>query len=177
MATIDEARAGHSSVQPSDAALAARIDQVLDSVCDPELPFLTIRDLGILRAVRLVSGGVEVVITPTYSGCPANDVITLDIVDALARAGIEGARVMLERAPAWTTDWITESGRAKLLANGIAPPERAAGKRALFSTEQVACPQCGSPDTELVSAFGSTACKSHHRCLSCREPFEAFKCL
>lgn len=177
MATIDEARAVSTGIQPSDAALAARIEAVLDGVCDPELPFLSIRDLGILREVRVTGGQVEVVITPTYSGCPANDVISLDIAQALARAGIEGARVRLERAPAWTTDWITEGGRAKLLANGIAPPARAAGKRALFSTEQVACPQCGSTDTEVVSAFGSTACKSHHRCLSCREPFEAFKCL
>lgn len=177
MTTLLQAGAVNTALQPDDAALAARIGEVLDEVCDPELPFLTIRDLGILRDVRAGKGVIEVVITPTYSGCPANDVISGDIARALSRAGIEGARVILERAPPWTTDWITESGRAKLLANGIAPPVRASGKRALFSVEQVACPQCGSTDTELVSAFGSTACKSHHRCLSCREPFEAFKCL
>lgn len=155
----------------------ARVHAALDTVCDPELPFVTIRDLGILREVRDSDGRFEIVITPTYSGCPANDIIALDIANAMARAGIENAHVTLERAPAWTTDWITEGGRAKLLANGIAPPARAAGKRALFSKEIIACPRCGSLETDVVSAFGSTACKSQHRCLSCHEPFEAFKCL
>ena len=149
----------------------------LDTVTDPELPFLTIRDLGILREVRLREDAIEVVITPTYSGCPANDIIALDITTALARAGIVNHRIALERSPAWTTDWITPEGRAKLAANGIAPPPRSAGKRALFSAEEITCPQCGARDTECVSQFGSTACKSHYRCLACREPFEAFKCI
>jgi ring-1,2-phenylacetyl-CoA epoxidase subunit PaaD len=150
----------------------------LDTVTDPELPFLTIRDLGILRDVRKAGDGViEVVITPTYSGCPANDIIALDIATALAKAGIVDARVVLVRSPAWTTDWITPEGRRKLAANGIAPPPPAAGKRALFSSETLSCPLCGSADTEQVSAFGSTACKAHHRCRDCREPFEAFKCI
>lgn len=149
----------------------------LEAVTDPELPFLTIRDLGILRDVRVVADEIEVVITPTYSGCPANDVIALDITTALARAGIEKYRIVMQRAPAWTTDWITPDGRAKLAANGIAPPAPTSGKRTLFAADTVACPQCGSADTERVSEFGSTACKSHYRCLSCRESFEAFKCI
>jgi len=166
-----------AQAQANRDALIDRIHAVLDTVCDPELPFLTIRDLGILRDVRQRGGVIEIVITPTYSGCPANDIIALDIQSALAKAGIGNARVSLERAPAWTTDWITAEGRAKLLDNGIAPPARATGKRALFAEDIVGCPRCGSHETEVVSAFGSTACKSQHRCLSCQEPFEAFKCL
>ena len=158
--------------------LVARARAVLETVCDPELPFLTIGDLGILRAVRLADDdAIEVTITPTYSGCPANDVIALDIVTALTRAGLGAARIVTQRAPAWSTDWITTDGRSKLAANGIAPPGQTSAKRALFSTECVACPSCGSTTTECVSAFGSTACKAHYRCLSCREPFEAFKCI
>ncbi len=149
----------------------------LDTVTDPELPFLTIRDLGILREVRAMDDAIEVVITPTYSGCPANDVIALDIITALNRAGIAKVRVITQRAPAWTTDWITPEGRAKLSDNGIAPPPPASSTRALFAAETIACPQCGSTDTEQVSAFGSTACKAHHRCRTCHEPFEAFKCI
>lgn len=162
------------------AAVGSRqlaVEAALARVTDPELPFLTIADLGILREVRIVDDVVEVVITPTYSGCPANDVIALDITTALARAGVENHRIVMQRAPAWSTDWITAEGRAKLLENGIAPPPPASGKRALFSAERIACPQCGSADTERVSEFGSTACKSHYRCLACREPFEAFKCI
>ena len=157
--------------------LVARADAALAFVCDPELPFLTIHDLGILRGVRLNDGCLEVSISPTYSGCPANDVIALDIVTTLARAGIDNTHVVIERYPPWTTDWITEAGREKLALNGISPPPRAAGKRALFDNAVHNCPQCGSRETELLSAFGSTACKAHHRCLHCREPFEAFKCI
>lgn len=162
---------------PADGRLPI-VERALDTVTDPELPFLTIRDLGILREVRHASDGIiEVVITPTYSGCPANDIIALDITTALAKAGVADARITLVRAPPWTTDWITPEARAKLLANGIAPPPPASGKRALFATDTLACPLCGSANTEQVSAFGSTACKAHHRCLECREPFEAFKCI
>lgn len=157
--------------------IVSRADAALALVCDPELPFLTIRDLGILRGVRLRDGVIDVSISPTYSGCPANDVISLDIVATLARAGIDNVQVVIDRNPPWTTDWITSEGREKLAQNGIAPPPHAAGKRALFDTTPVACPRCGSAETELVSAFGSTACKAHHRCVACREPFEAFKCI
>jgi ring-1,2-phenylacetyl-CoA epoxidase subunit PaaD len=147
-------------------------------VCDPEVPVLTIADLGVLRSVEVADdGAVEVAITPTYSGCPAMDVIGVEVQVALARAGIERARVRHVLSPAWTTDWMSEEGRAKLKAYGIAPPERSAGRRALFAEDRAACPLCGSADTEKLSEFGSTACKSLWRCRACREPFDAFKCL
>ena len=153
-----------------DRALA-----VLDEVTDPEIPVLTIADLGILRDVSVRYDAVHVTITPTYSGCPAMNVITLDIETALARAGIK-AQVHMSMSPAWTTDWLTDAGRRKLAAYGIAPPEHNASRRALFGEAHPACPLCGSTDTERISEFGSTACKSLHRCLACREPFDAFKC-
>jgi ring-1,2-phenylacetyl-CoA epoxidase subunit PaaD len=154
-------------------------------VTDPELPFLTIADMGILRDVRLAGDTVEVAITPTYSGCPAMDVIALDIAAALAKAGLPNARIVRVLSPAWTTDWLSPAAREKLSANGIAPPERthgrgagrAQGKRALFAGTAVACPSCGSSSTERVSEFGSTPCKAHYRCRACREPFQYFKCI
>jgi ring-1,2-phenylacetyl-CoA epoxidase subunit PaaD len=155
----------------------ARARAALEAVTDPELPFLTIRDLGILREVRLAGDVLEVVITPTYLGCPAWDVISGDVDVALARAGIGPYRVHRETSPAWTTAWLTVEAREKLRRHGIAPPERASGTRALFSVVPVACPKCGSQDTERVSEFGSTACKAHYRCLACAEPFDYFKCV
>jgi ring-1,2-phenylacetyl-CoA epoxidase subunit PaaD len=155
----------------------ARAYAAAASVCDPELPVLTIADLGVLREVEVRDGTVEVAITPTYSGCPAMDVIGLDVQAALAAAGFPDARVRLVRAPAWTTDWMSEAGRAKLRAYGIAPPAATASRRALFGEERLACPRCGSADTEKLSEFGSTACKALWRCRACREPFDAFKCL
>ena len=143
---------------------------------DPELPVLTIADLGVLRDVTVRAGRVEVAITPTYSGCPAMTTIALEIELALARAGIAAANVRTVLAPAWTTDWLTDEGRAKLLAYGVAPPSRGAGRRALFGTEEVACPVCGSSATERLAEFGSTSCKALWRCKSCREPFDYFKC-
>ena len=137
------------------------------AVEDPEIPVLTIEDLGILRNVRLDGDTVEVTITPTYSGCPAMTVIAWEIEAALSRAGYSAIRVRSVLSPAWTTDWMSEDGKRKLLAYGIAPPDPSA---------HPACPQCGSKNTELISAFGSTACKALHRCLACREPFDAFKC-
>lgn len=153
----------------------ARVRAALEAVTDPEIPVLTIADLGVLRDVRVDDGGIEVTITPTYSGCPAMTAITLDIHAALA--GLGPVRVRTVLAPAWTTDWITEDGRRKLLEYGIAPPPQAAGRGALLGHAEPACPLCGSQETELLSAFGSTACKALHRCLRCREPFDAFKCL
>jgi ring-1,2-phenylacetyl-CoA epoxidase subunit PaaD len=156
---------------------------VVEGVADPELPFLTIADMGILRDVRLAPDGdtVEVAITPTYSGCPAMDVIALDIVTALAKSGLRNARVERVLSPAWTTDWLSPAARHKLAANGIAPPERnhgrSRGKRALFDESLVACPSCGSASTERVSEFGSTPCKAHYRCRACLEPFQYFKCI
>jgi len=159
------------------ADVLARAHAVLESVTDPELPFLTITDMGILRDVRVAGDTVEVAITPTYSGCPAMDVIAIDITTALAKAGFDNVRIDRVLSPAWTTDWLSASAREKLRANGIAPPERAQGKRALFAETEVACPTCGSNSTQRVSEFGSTACKAHYRCLACREPFQYFKCI
>jgi len=146
--------------------LRVRALAVLKDVVDPEIPVLTIADLGILRDVSVDGDSVEVTITPTYSGCPAMHAITLDIQAALTRAGIK-ARVRTVLSPAWTTDWMSEAAKEKLAAFGIAPPERGA---------RLKCPLCGSEDTEQISAFGSTSCKALHRCRACREPFDAFKC-
>lgn len=155
--------------------LRDRAMAVLEAVTDPEIPVLTIVDLGILRNVSVHGETVEVTITPTYSGCPAMNMITLEIETALARSGIN-ANIHTVLSPAWTTDWLTDAGRRKLSDFGIAPPEHTASRRALFGEAHPACPLCGSEDTELISEFGSTACKSLHRCRSCREPFDAFKC-
>ena len=147
------------------------------AVLDPEVPVLTIADLGVLRGVEVAAdGAVEVAITPTYSGCPAMDMIALEVELALEKAGIPG-RVRTVLSPAWTTDWMTEEGRRKLEDYGIAPPAPKASRRALFGIEAVACPRCGSADTEELAAFGSTACKALWRCRACREPFDEFKCL
>jgi ring-1,2-phenylacetyl-CoA epoxidase subunit PaaD len=159
-------------------ALRDRARAIAGAVCDPEIPVLTIADLGVLRDARVLPDGmVEVDITPTYSGCPAMNMIALTIESELAGHGID-ARVRLVLSPAWTTDWMTEEGREKLRAYGIAPPAPKATRRALFGLdEDVACPRCGSTATEKLSEFGSTACKSLWRCTACREPFDQFKCL
>jgi ring-1,2-phenylacetyl-CoA epoxidase subunit PaaD len=157
------------------ASLRDRALAVLQQVTDPEIPVLTIADLGILRDVAVQGDTVEVTITPTYSGCPAMNMISLEIETALARAGIR-SRIRTTLSPAWTTDWLTDAGRRKLAAFGIAPPEHSSSRRALFGEARPACPLCGSADTEQISEFGSTACKSLHRCRACREPFDAFKC-
>ncbi len=144
-------------------------------VVDPEIPVLTIEDLGVLRSVTERAGAVEVAITPTYSGCPAMATIALEVELALARAAIPG-RVTTVLHPAWTTDWMTATGREKLRAYGIAPPGASATRRGLFSSEPACCPRCGSESTECIAAFGSTSCKALWRCLACREPFDQFKC-
>jgi ring-1,2-phenylacetyl-CoA epoxidase subunit PaaD len=187
------------TVETTDAALA-RAWSVLDSVADPEIPVVSIRELGILRELRRASdGALEVVITPTYSGCPAMAQIAEDIAQALDGAALAPYRIQTVLAPAWTTDWISDAARAKLLAYGIAPP---AGRRAASgaasqsgahaiehtvrfvaraSTQRSApsaspaCPRCGSAHTERLAQFGSTACKALYRCLDCREPFDYFK--
>lgn len=158
--------------------LRRRALAVAGEVPDPEVPVLTIADLGVLRDARVTpAGAVEVDITPTYSGCPAMNAIALHVEAALAEAGIEG-RTRLVLSPAWTTDWMSEAGREKLREYGIAPPAPHAGRRALFGAdEEVACPRCGSTETEKLSEFGSTACKALWRCTACREPFDYFKCL
>lgn len=165
--------------------------QVLNGVPDPEVPVLSVRDLGIVRAVHADAQGLDVVLTPTYSGCPATEVISESVRVALEDAGLGPVRVSLQRAPAWTTAWMSDEGRRKLREYGIAPPgavspqtpmpvtfmaRRPQGAMALpAAASTIACPRCDSAHTERLSAFGSTACKALYRCLSCREPFEYFK--
>ncbi|MBU6340054.1 MAG: phenylacetate-CoA oxygenase subunit PaaJ [Bacteroidetes bacterium] len=152
---------------------------VLATVCDPEIPVLTIEDLGILRDVQMmVDGTIVVSITPTYSGCPAMGLIEVQIRAAMQDAGLEPVRVETVLRPAWNTGWMSTSGREKLRHFGIAPPEESTeDKRALMGDRQVlACPHCGSKETEMLSQFGSTSCKALFRCLDCREPFDYFKC-
>lgn len=153
--------------------------ELLDSVSDPEIPGLSIRDLGVLRDVAIDGATATVTITPTYSGCPAMSFIEMNIRDVVLRAGFEAVEVTTILAPAWTTDWLTEAGRETLRALGIAPPEgRATGKAALFGVDpEVSCPRCGSLETHQLSRFGSTACKALYRCQACQEPFDYFKCI
>lgn len=145
------------------------------SVPDPEIPVVTVADLGILRGVTVVEGVAVARLSPTYSGCPAVLAIELAVEAALRDAGFE-ARVERVLSPPWTTDWITADGREKLRAYGIAPPE-GGGRGALFATPDVACPRCGGRDTERLSEFGATACKAQYRCRTCLEPFDYFKCI
>jgi ring-1,2-phenylacetyl-CoA epoxidase subunit PaaD len=154
--------------------------RVLRALPDPEVPAISLVELGIVRGVGLRNdGGVEVVLTPTYSGCPATEAIERSVRDALDEAGLGPVDIVLQRAPAWTTDWISDEGRAKLRAYGIAPPGRCAEVTEqpirFHAAPAVDCPRCGSPRTQRLSAFGSTACKSLYRCLACAEPFEHFK--
>ena len=153
----------------------------LADVTDPEVPVLSILDLGIVRDVAVTGDGdattVKVWITPTYSGCPAMDVIAMGIRMALASRGIRNIIIEPLLSPAWTTDWMTEAGKRKLKAYGIAPPNRKAFQPlGLFEEDKITCPRCGSAETELVSQFGPTSCKALYKCLGCKEPFEHFKC-
>jgi ring-1,2-phenylacetyl-CoA epoxidase subunit PaaD len=159
-----------------DLELRQRAWQATAQVVDPEIPVLTIADLGVLREVAVNEGHVEVTITPTYSGCPAMHMIALEIELALERAGFRDSKIRTVLSPAWTTDWMSEEGRRKLREYGIAPPQAANSRRALFGVERISCPQCGSDDTEVLSEFGSTSCKALWRCKNCREPFDYFKC-
>jgi ring-1,2-phenylacetyl-CoA epoxidase subunit PaaD len=156
----------------------ATIYQWLEQVKDPEVPVLSILDLGIVRKVAVnEQNEATITITPTYSGCPAMDVIGMNIQMALAGRGFNKTSVELQLKPAWTTDWMTETGKQKLKAYGIAPPARLS-KNALnlFDEDAIACPHCESTDTGLVSNFGATSCKALYKCNSCKEPFEHFKC-
>lgn len=151
---------------------------ILAQVEDPEVPVLTIEDLGVLRDVEIDGSRIDVIITPTYSGCPAMDMITVNIKAAMQDAGYDDVHVKLVLSPAWTTDWMSEAGKQKLKAYGIAPPvEQTGDKSFLFGEEKtVPCPQCDSTNTEVISQFGSTACKALYRCNDCKEPFDYFKC-
>lgn len=194
----------------SAETLIAQIWEWLENVCDPEVPVLTVLDLGVVRSITICTADVEISshintpstvvsslspvhhtpstvgrqpstvkihITPTYTGCPAMNMIAANIKLELLSRGLENVQVIEILSPAWTTDWMRESGKKKLLEYGIAPPQNKARlDKLLFDDIPVPCPQCGSENTERISEFGSTACKSLHRCLDCREPFDAFKC-
>lgn len=150
------------------------------AVLDPEVPVLTIEDLGVLRGVSVDADGVTVTVTPTYSGCPAMETIEHDVDAAVRAAGFADVTVRRVLAPAWTTDWMTDEGRRKLAAYGVAPPSRRSPEGStgpVLVGLSVRCPQCGSPDTSELSRFGSTACKSLWRCTTCREPFDHFKAI
>ena len=155
--------------------------QVLREVEDPEIPVLNVVEMGIVRDARLNDGGVEVAITPTYSGCPAMDAIADAIRNSLGEALALPVTVKTVYQPAWTTDWMTEDARQKLKAYGIAPPQPKpcvpANKPWLAEPSEASCPFCNATDTSLTSAFGSTACKSLHYCHACHQPFEHFKCI
>ena len=149
----------------------------LSKVPDPEVPALSITDLGIVRDV-VVNGEVVVALTPTYTGCPATEVIEQSVIDALHEHGVKDVVINRVLSPPWTTDWISDEGREKLREYGIAPPEPGASKRAMLQGDRaIACPRCSSVDTSLVSEFGSTACKASYKCKACLEPFEYFKCI
>ncbi len=161
-------------------ALAISRQQVLEwlgKIPDPEIPVLTITDLGIVRGVSI---GDEVVVelTPTYSGCPATEVIEQSVIDSLHEHGVEDVTIRRVLSPPWTTDWISDEGRDKLREYGIAPPVGSSSKRELLHRQRgIACPRCASLDTVVVSEFGSTACKASYKCNDCLEPFEYFKCI
>jgi len=149
----------------------------LETVPDPEIPVLTIADLGIVRGVT-VGEIVTVELTPTYSGCPATEAIEQSVVDELHKHGLDDVAIKRVLSPPWTTDWISAEGRRKLKEYGIAPPSESASKRQLMNADRnIACPRCDSVNTAVVSEFGSTACKASYKCNDCLEPFEYFKCI
>jgi ring-1,2-phenylacetyl-CoA epoxidase subunit PaaD len=160
---------------------------LLESVPDPEVPVLSVVDLGVVRGVAIEASAplsltsdeqsVTITITPTYSGCPAMDMISMGIRMALIEAGVKNVQIVQQLSPAWTTDWMSEAGKQKLKEYGIAPPLSNTIVDELFGEDhKIQCPQCNSMNTELVSQFGSTSCKALYRCLDCKEPFDYFKC-
>lgn len=154
------------------------IVQWLEEVADPEIPVLSVVDLGVIVAIRMHGDSCEIDLSPTYSGCPAMQRIENDIREKLGEKGVRDVRVNLVLSPAWTTDRISEKGREKLRDYGIAPPEDEPDVRALFAEPvKVPCPQCRSRNTRMISLFGSTACKALYQCNDCQEPFDYFKCL
>ena len=153
-----------------------KILSILETVTDPEVPVLSILDLGIVRDIQSDKNTVEVFITPTYSGCPAMDVISMKIRMALLQNGFTNIKITQQLSPAWTTDWMTEEGKEKLKAYGIAPPVGKAIDEKYLQELKVECPQCHSKNTIMLSQFGSTACKALYQCRDCKEPFDYFKC-
>lgn len=154
------------------------VKEIVTAVVDPEIPVLTLEDLGVLQNISInADGNIEIDIIPTYTGCPAVDTMKIDIVNALHDHGFDNVKVNQVWKPVWSTDMISDSGRRKLLEYGIAPPEKGVTQSGLFGKgKAVSCPHCASFNTELISLFGSTACKSLMKCLDCLEPFEHFKC-
>ena len=150
--------------------------KILEQVTDPEVPVLTITDLGIVRDVKLNDDEVEVIITPTYTGCPAMDMIAMNIKLALFENGYHKIKITSVLAPAWTTDWMSEDGKRKLKEYGIAPPQSESERFKRPESFRVQCPQCNSYNTKCISEFGSTACKALYQCSDCKEPFDYFKC-
>jgi ring-1,2-phenylacetyl-CoA epoxidase subunit PaaD len=151
---------------------------ILEKVNDPEVPVLSVIDLGIVRSVKTYTDKIDITITPTYSGCPAMDIISMDIRLKLIEKGYRNISIQQQLSPAWTTDWMSEEGKQKLKSFGIAPPNprQQFCTSEMFQQEVVQCPRCNSYHTELISQFGSTACKSMYRCLDCKEAFDHFKC-
>jgi ring-1,2-phenylacetyl-CoA epoxidase subunit PaaD len=155
-----------------------KIWDYLEEVFDPEIPVLSIVDLGIVRHISIIEENCIITITPTYSGCPAMRIIENEIIKKLNHNGIKNIIIQQTLSPAWTTDWLSDVGRIKLSEYGIAPPENEIDKNVLFGKQPIIpCPQCASTDTRMVSQFGSTACKAHYQCNKCLEPFDYFKCL
>jgi ring-1,2-phenylacetyl-CoA epoxidase subunit PaaD len=159
-------------------AIKQRIWEILEQVNDPEVPVLSVIDLGIIRDVVFKQNHFEIIITPTYSGCPAMDIISMNIRLKLMEHGLKDVTVKQVLSPAWTTDWMSEAGKEKLKTFGIAPPnpKQQVCHTSLFAEESIQCPRCNSFNTTRISEFGSTACKSLYRCENCKEPFDYFKC-
>lgn len=167
----------------TEKIIVQKIWLILEEVCDPEVPVLSVIDLGIIRDIKVIHAndeeGIEVVITPTYSGCPAMDVIRMNIRMVLLQHGYKNVQISTVLSPAWTTDWMTEAGKQKLKAYGIAPPnpkQQVCNTQLFAEDEAVQCPHCSSYNTRRISEFGSTACKALFQCNDCQEPFDYFKC-
>lgn len=150
--------------------------ELLQSVFDPEIPVLSVVDLGVVRDIVVQDNAVEVIITPTYSGCPAMDMISMNIKMELLSHGYRNVKITQILSPAWTTDWMSENGKRKLKEYGIAPPIGKSFEKKYLEQLKVECPHCGSSNTKLISEFGSTSCKALFQCNDCREPFDYFKC-
>lgn len=149
---------------------------LISVIPDPEIPVITIKDLGILRGVKIIDGEYVIIITPTYTACPAMGMIEDQIKEILSSNGIQNVKVVLTYTPAWTTDWLTQDAKLKLKKYGIAPPNHSSCTKFFQTSEMVICPRCNSKHTELISRFGSTACKALYKCNDCMETFDLFKC-
>lgn len=160
----------------SEEETLKKIWNILETVSDPEIPVLSVIDLGIVKDVIINEEKIEVIITPTYSGCPAMDVISMNIRMILISEGFKTIKISQQLSPAWTTDWMTESGKEKLKSYGIAPPVAKSFDKNFLEELVIECPLCHSTNTSLISQFGSTACKALYKCNDCREPFDYFKC-